>query len=94
MHENHSVIARSPDKSGRRGNLFQNAKLDCHAEFTLRRPIDNWPHLYILQGWNHQVELVRPLRGQAGRRQVPDAEVAQYLSDAGGECVSIIYRRV
>jgi acetyl-CoA acetyltransferase len=30
-------------------------------------------------GWGAVVELVRQLRGEAGERQVPDAEVGQYL---------------
>jgi acetyl-CoA acetyltransferase len=45
-----------------------------------------------MQGWNHQVELVRQLRGHAYRRQVEDAEIGQYISDVGGKVISIIYR--
>jgi acetyl-CoA acetyltransferase len=45
-----------------------------------------------MQGWNHQVELVRQLRGEAQARQVAGAEIGQYLSDVGGKVISIIYR--
>jgi|SRR5665213_2316308 len=44
-----------------------------------------------MQGWNHQVELVRQLRGQAAQRQVEGAETGQYISDVGGKVISIIY---
>ncbi|MBI4182806.1 MAG: thiolase family protein [Proteobacteria bacterium] len=44
----------------------------------------------MLAGWGHQLEAVRQLRGEAGARQIPDAEVIQYLMGTG---VSIIYTR-
>ena len=43
-----------------------------------------------VMGWNHQVELVRQLRGECGPRQVPDAQVAQWANAYGD---SLMYRR-
>jgi acetyl-CoA acetyltransferase len=37
-----------------------------------------------LQGWNHQIELVRQLRGEAGPRQVDGARRGLYVSDVAG----------
>ena len=50
-----------------------------------------WPR--HMQSWNHQPELVRPLRGGLGRRQVEGAETAQYVHDVAGKCKSLIYTK-
>ncbi|MDH4145692.1 MAG: hypothetical protein OEY23_11070 [Acidimicrobiia bacterium] len=42
-----------------------------------------------VMGWNHQIEIVRQLRGQAGPRQVPGAQHIQWANVYGD---SIIYR--
>ncbi len=42
----------------------------------------------MLGGWAHQVEIVRQLRGECGRRQITDARVLQF---AMGQGVSNIY---
>jgi len=46
-----------------------------------------------MQGWAHQIECVRQLRGACGDRQVPDCRRVHYTSDVAGKAVSLIYGR-
>lgn len=46
-----------------------------------------------MQGWNHQIECVRQLRGECGDRQIAGARYAHYSSDVAGKATSILYGR-
>lgn len=46
-----------------------------------------------MQGWAHQIECVRQIRGECGDRQIENARRVHYTSDVAGKAVSIIYGR-
>jgi acetyl-CoA acetyltransferase len=44
-----------------------------------------------MQGWNHQIEMIRQLRGTCGERQIQKCNRGHYSSDIFGKAFSIIY---
>jgi acetyl-CoA acetyltransferase len=40
-----------------------------------------------VSGWNHVCEMVRQLRGQAGERQLPNAEILQWGTNRGDSLI-------
>jgi acetyl-CoA acetyltransferase len=44
-----------------------------------------------MQGWSHQLEAVRRLRGEAPGQQYERCRHVQYISDVGGKVFSLIY---
>ena len=44
-----------------------------------------------MQGWAHQIECVRQIRGEAGARQIDACHHVNYTSDVAGKAVSVIY---
>ncbi|MGE0717958.1 MAG: thiolase family protein [Alphaproteobacteria bacterium] len=44
-----------------------------------------------MQGWNHQIESIRQVRGEGEGRQVEGCRFVHYVSDVAGKVVSLIY---
>jgi len=72
---------------------MQNGRIELGGELPCNTSGGMLSESYM-QSWNHQPELVRQLRHEySDERQVKDAEVGQYVYDAAGKCLSLIYTR-
>jgi acetyl-CoA acetyltransferase len=74
---------------GEGGRFVEGGRLELGGEYPTNT---NGGHLSesYMQGWSLNVEAVRQVRGTLGDRQVPDAELVQYLQ-GGPLSTSIIY---
>jgi acetyl-CoA acetyltransferase len=77
---------------GEGGDFIQNGRIEIGGELPCNTSGGMLSESYM-QSWNHQVELIRQLRGGLGARQVENAQVGQYVHDVAGKCLSIIYTR-
>ena len=77
---------------GESGDFIQDGRIEIGGALPCNTSGGMLSESYM-QSWNHQIELVRQLRGGLGDRQVEGAEVAQYAHDVAGKCMSLIYTK-
>ena len=76
-------------KPGEAAVFTQNGRIEIGGELPMNTNGGLLSEAHIM-GWNHQVEIVRQLRGECGPRQVTDAAIIQWANAYGD---SLIYRR-
>jgi acetyl-CoA acetyltransferase len=76
-------------KPGEAAAFTQNGRIELGGELPINTNGGLISEGHIM-GWNHQVEIVRQLRGECGSRQIANARVIQWANAYGD---SLIYRR-
>jgi acetyl-CoA acetyltransferase len=76
-------------RPGEAAGFTQNGRIELGGELPMNTNGGLLSEGHIM-GWNHQVEVVRQLRGECGRRQIADAEIIQWANAYGD---SLIYHR-
>jgi acetyl-CoA acetyltransferase len=74
-------------KPGEAADFTQNGRIEVGGDLPINTNGGLLSEAHIM-GWNHQVEIVRQLRGECGPRQVKDAKVIQWANAYGD---SLIY---
>jgi acetyl-CoA acetyltransferase len=76
-------------KPGEAAAFTQNGRIELGGELPINTNGGLLSEAHIM-GWNHQVEIVRQLRGECGARQIKDVELIQWANAYGD---SLIYHR-
>jgi acetyl-CoA acetyltransferase len=76
-------------KPGEAAAFTQGGRIELGGELPINTNGGLLSEAHIM-GWNHQVEIVRQLRGECGPRQIKDAEIIQWANVFGD---SLIYHK-